>query len=226
MIITLVTTVDLVLLPRMSYLIASKKVEKVVKILKLSIDIQLYFTIPIMFGLVLITPKFIPWFFGAKFEVLKLTIPAISPLIVIIPFGMALGRQFLLPMNRMKTYNSAVIVGAIISIIVNLTFIPFIGVWGAIVATLLSELSVSIIRFIDFRKQTNFQFNYIYLIKLLFTSIIMCIVTAHLTSNLSSTFLTTVIQVAIGGVVYILITTVLKSNPLLELYRKKSYWQD
>src|SRR5699024_1372085 len=109
-----------VLLPKMSNLFSMGRINKILEILKKSIHIQLFFSVPLMFGLVTITPKFVPWFFGKKFEFIVNTIPLVSPLIIIIPLGMAVGRQYLVPMNKVKVYNKAVINGAIVGVLVNI----------------------------------------------------------------------------------------------------------
>ncbi len=49
----------------------------------------------------------------------------------------------------------------------------------------------------------------------------MCIVTRYLTSNLSSSILTNLIQFAIALPIYLTITTLFKANPFLDLLRKK-----
>ncbi|WP_265460838.1 lipopolysaccharide biosynthesis protein [Enterococcus faecium] len=154
--VTLVTTLDLVLLPKFSNLVSKGKNEDIVKAMKKQ-SIFNFFTIPMMFGLWEITPKFVPWFFGEKFLLLLNTIPFVAPLIVIIPLGMAVGRQYLVPMNRIRVYNIAVILGAVVSIISNLLLIPVIGIYGAIISTILAELFVTTTRFTSFVRETSFR---------------------------------------------------------------------
>src|SRR5699024_5210365 len=120
--VTLITTLDLVLLPKMSHLFSKGKFNEIMKVLQKSLHLQMFFSIPLSFGLLIITPQFIPWFFGEKFEFITKTIPLVAPLIIVIPLGIAVGRQYLVPMNKVKIYNMAVINGAIVGIITNLVF--------------------------------------------------------------------------------------------------------
>lgn len=53
----------------------------------------------------------------------------------------------------------------------------------------------------------------------------MCIVTRYLTSNLSSSILTNVIQFVIALPIYLMITTLFKANPFLDLLRKNSFYK-
>lgn len=222
MIVTLITTVDLVLLPKMSNLIANKKIENVLKIIKLSLHFQIYFTIPIMFGLFIITPNFVPWFFGEEFNILIKTIPLVSPLVIIIPLGMAIGRQYILPFNRMRSYNGAIIVGAVISIIVNISLIPFIGMYGALIATILAETAVTIIRVVDFRKNTDFNINGKYVLKVILCASLMYVIVTNLLNYFSGIngILLTILQTVLGVVVYLVLTTIIKINPLWKFYQE------
>lgn len=217
----LITTVDLVLLPKMSHLFSKGKAKEMIKILSMSINIQLFLTIPAMFGIILVAPSVVPWFFGNEFLILSKTIPMVSPLVVVIPLGMAVGRQYLVPMNKMKTYNLAVILGAVVSIVTNLILIPSIGLYGAIIANLLAELFVTVIRSYAFVKDTDFVFNYEYILKAIFSSVLMYVITYGLTRNMDANIIATIIQILIGGTIYLISTLLLKANPILNLIRDR-----
>lgn len=219
--VTLVTTLDLVLLPRFSNLVAKGDTKSMFNTIKKSIQIQLFFTIAMMFGILIITPKLVPWFFGDKFLLLAKTIPIVSPLIVIMPLGMAVGRQYLVPLNRIGIYNRAVIIGAIVSIITNLILIPFIGIYGAIVATLLAELFVTLTRFTAFKKETKIQFDMKSIIIYIASGMVMYFGTTSITQNLSPSLLTTLIQATIGFIIYILLTTIMQANPLVNMLKQR-----
>lgn len=220
-IVTLVTTVDLVLLPKMSNLFSKGRSKEIINTLNQSIHVQIFFTIPIMFGIILVTPTVVPWFFGNSFLMLKDTIPFVSPLVIIIPLGMAVGRQYLIPMNRMKVYNIAVILGALVSIILNLSLIPFIGLYGAIIATLVAESFVTVVRIRALLKETAFEFKYSLISKYFLSAIIMYIVTNVVTRQLQNNLFSTIIQIIIGGSTYMIITMVLKSNPIFNIVKKR-----
>lgn len=73
----------------------------------------------------------------------------------------------------------------------------------------------------SFLKSTDFKFEYRKIGIFLLGGILMCIVTRSLTSNLSSSILTNLIQFAIALPIYLTITTLFKANPFLDLLRKK-----
>lgn len=219
--VTLITTLDLVLLPKMSNLYSKGQENKIVSILSKSIYLQLFFTIPMMFGIILVSSEIVPWFFGDSFLLLSKTIPIISPLIVIIPLGMAIGRQYLVPMNKIKTYNLAVFVGAAISILLNLILIPFIGLFGAIVATLAAEFSVAAIRTRAFLKETEFKLDTVLILKMFLSGILMFVITTFLSKYYPEGVIKVAYQVLTGILVYMFTTSILKINPISELIIKK-----
>lgn len=205
----------------MSNLFSQRRINEILKVLKYSIHLQLFFSIPLAFGLLTITPKFVPWFFGERFEFITQTIPLVAPLIVVIPLGIAVGRQYLVPMNRVKVYNVAVINGAIVSIVANLLLIPVIGIYGAITATILAELFVTITRMYAFVRESHFRFNITMILKAIASGLVMYLITSQVTSGWSASIKTTIVQVIMGAVIYMILMTILKANPLYELIKSR-----
>lgn len=210
-IVTLVTTIDIVMLPRMSKLFADNNEgsrRSMTDYLTQNISIQLTLTIPITVGLISVFPTFVPWFFGTKFNELINVIWFIAPLVIIIPLGMSISRQFLIPTNRLKSYNYSVIIGAITNIIVCIALIPIIGIYGALFGRLLCELLVTFIRIKDLYIKTEIRFKKEVWQKTLTSSIVMFTVVYSLNFIMVNNVLTTVVQVLIGVSIYIFLNAV------------------
>lgn len=222
-IVTLIGTIDAVLLPHMTKLFSESKEKKMLETMENFIDIQLFFSIPLMFGLVLVNDKLIPWFFGNEFNYLKYTVPVLAPLIVIMPLGLSIVRQYLIPMNKIREFNISVLLAAASSIITNLIFLPVIGIWGAIISTLISESIVTVIRVVSLLRHTNFKFKFGNISVYTISSILMFVFTYYLTKYLSYSIKTTVLQVFVGFFIYMVSTIVMKKNVLYKLFRKKIY---
>ncbi|MGX7030422.1 oligosaccharide flippase family protein [Vagococcus zengguangii] len=220
-IITLLSTIDTVLLPKFSNLASKGDKNYLVDTMKTSINIQLFFSIPAMFGIIMISSSLVPIFFGGKFLFIKKTIPLVAPLVVIIPLGTSISRQYLIPLNKIKEYNKTVIWGAIVSIITNVLLIPKIGIYGAIVGTLLAEFFVTFIRVYDFLKITNFRFDLAFILKSVMSSMCMFILGKALTHSMADSSMVLIIQVLIGIISYLLLMTLLKANILLKFLRNK-----
>lgn len=218
--ITVITTLDMVLLPHMSGLFAKNKVGAIVKLMTQTLHLQLFFSIPIMFGMWTVYDKLVPWFFGDKFLFVNQVIPFFSVLIVIIPLGMSISRQYLIPIGKVKEYNRSVMIGAMINILSNLLLLPFLGFFGVVIANLLAEFFVTLVRVRAFVKDTGFTFDYQRLMIYVSSAAVMMIVTRLATNNLSPSLLTNMIQGILAVCIYFGLTALGKANPLTDRIKR------
>lgn len=220
-IVTIITTLDIVLLPYMTGLFANNNTKKIIQTMDITLHLQLFFSIPLMFGMLTVFDKLVPWFFGVEFLFLNNVIPLFTPLIVIIPLGMSISRQYLMPVGKISEYNQSVIIGALINIILNLSLLPTIGFFGVVIANIVAELFVTIVRAISFVKNTGYKFRWSRILGYLVSGFTMCIVTRYLTKNMSPNISTNLIQVIIAVAIYFLSTTLIKVNPILAFIKEK-----
>lgn len=207
---TLLTTINLILLPRISHLFSHKKIKEIMEIVHLSVHTQLFFSIPAALGISAISKSFVPWFFGPGFEQLQTLLPFLSPVVIILPMGMVFTHQYLLPLGQTKHYTFSVLGGALMSILLNSFLIPSAGLIGAVVSTLIVESFITFYRFWMVRKQTNYSFNYLLILRIIAASLGMYASILFFTQNSPINPVTTVFQVALGGVLYILFSFLFK----------------
>lgn len=220
-IVTIITTLDIVLLPYMTGLFAANNKDKIIKTMDTTIHIQLFFSIPLMFGMLTIYDKLVPWFFGNDFLFVNQVIPFFSILIVLIPLGMSVARQYLMPVGKIRKYNQSVIVGAVINITLNIILLPTIGFFGVVIANITAEAFVTLVRCISFIKDTGFKFQWKKIFVFLLSGTTMCIVTRLMTKDLPAVLTTTILQVSIGLLIYLILTTILRVNLVFDLFRQK-----
>ncbi|MGX7173691.1 oligosaccharide flippase family protein [Enterococcus ratti] len=216
--ITIITTLDLVLLPHMTSFFAKENITKIVSTMEKTIHLQLFFSIPIMFGMLAVYDKLVPWFFGEKFSAVIQIIPYFTLLIVVIPLGMSISRQYLMPIGHVKEYNRSVIIGAIINIVSNICLLPIIGFYGVVISTILAECFVTFVRTKSFLAHTSFKFDFRKIIVFILAGLVMCVTTRALTSHLASNIFTNLIQFLFASLIYLAITTITKTNPFLEIF--------
>jgi len=219
--ITIITTLDIVLLPHMSGLFAKKNVERIVELMDKTIDLQLFFSLPIMFGMLTVYDKLVPWFFGEKFLFINNVIPFFTPLIVIIPLGMAVSRQYLIPIGKVREYNKSVIIGAGINIISNLILLPTVGFFGVVISNLLAEFFVTAVRVRSFLKSTNFSFNFRRISIYFISALAMMIITRILTNSMQASLITNVVQGLIAITLYFIFTVIMRTNPIVSFIQER-----
>lgn len=220
--ITIITTLDLVLLPHMTGLFAHRNIKKIVYTMEQTIHLQLFFSIPIMFGMLTVYDKLVPWFFGTKFLYINHIIPYFTILIVVIPLGMSISRQYLMPIGKIKEYNKSVIIGAIINVVANIILLPRIGFFGVVFSNIFAECFVTLVRTSSFLKHTNFKFRKKVIIIYFISGLVMCLLTRFMTKGLPPSILTNLIQFSIAIIIYIGITSLFKENPIINFIRDRN----
>lgn len=219
--ISIITTLDLVLLPHMTGLFAKKNTDRIVSTMEKTIHLQLFFSIPIMFGILTVYDKLVPWFFGSKFLYINNVIPYFTVLVVIIPLGMSISRQYLMPVGHIKEYNKSVIIGAFINIVANFILLPTIGFFGVVFSNILAECFVTFVRTTSFLKETSFKFNLRKIMVFILSSIVMCVVTRYLTRNLPASYITNILQVGIAVPIYFILTILGRENLIIEYIKSR-----
>ncbi|WP_350028939.1 polysaccharide biosynthesis C-terminal domain-containing protein [Enterococcus faecium] len=216
-----INAMNTIMIPRMSSLYGNKNEKKMISLLQKTIHFQLFFTIAIMFGLILLSDKLVDWYFGTNFSSMKSIIPCLAPVVVTQSFQMSVATQYLIPKIEMKEYNISILIGAVITVICTVVFVPFIGVYGAVVGINLGYLIVSLLRLRVLLKETTFKFEYKNVIKWIFSGLLMFWIGYMLTKNMASSITTTLFQVTIGIVLYLGITSLLNVNPLVGIFKKE-----
>lgn len=215
--ITLIASIDTVLMPYATKLFTKKKHDEGYLMIQKVLNLEIFFTIAIAAGIIALSKKLIPWFFGSTFSGMWIVLAILSILVIVIPGGTTISRQFLIPLNRIKEYNNSVYFGAIISIFLNLLLIPVMGMIGAAIVSVTAESMIWIIRVIDFWKKTGLTYSIRQILLNSFSALIMILVIIISTNSLSPSMLTTIIQALIGIVVYMVMTFILKVNPMIDL---------
>lgn len=203
-----------VLLPHMSSLQKNGKSDEFINHLSIIIHLQIFLCIGMMFGLIAVNNSFVDWFFGPEFIQIKNVIPILAPILVFQQLQQAIGKQYLVPKNDLRTYNYSMIFGTVVNVIISIILIPFISFYGAAIGYLAGQIVLVVIRSKALLKFSAFQYLWKDIVKWLISGLIMVTSIVILTSNMDATVITTVIQVCLGILIYFIVSIVLKSNYL------------
>lgn len=223
-IITVITTIDLVMLPKMSNLLSKKNdMSAIDQYVKKSLSFEIFIAVPACIGIALTASNFVPWFFGNSFGELNRILPMESILLIIVPLGVSISRQYLIPMGNTKDYTISVLFGGCISVALAMITIPKIGVYGAIISNIIAELFVSCYRFIWAKFNTSLVIPMLNIYKIILSSIIMGIVVVLLNSLVANSVISFLILVSVAAIVYMLSCLILQVDEikLLKELRKK-----
>ena len=218
---TLVTSLGIVMIPRMASTFASGDKEKIYEYMKKSFRFVFFLAFPIMFGLISVSEIFVPIFFGEGYEKSAILINVISPTILLTGMANVIGTQYLLPTKRQKEYTISITIGLVVNFILNYILIKLYNSIGASIATVISEIAVVAVEFYMIRKDMSFKevikLSYNYVI----AGVIMLIVCMGIKTLLGATSQAMVVQIIAGVLVYVGILAILKDE-YLKMFMNKA----
>lgn len=222
MILAVVTATGTVMLPRVANTFAKGNTKKVNDYLYLSFDFVTAISVPMAFGLSAVAFKFVPLFLTFKFEEVANLIIIESPVIVLIAWSNAIGIQYLLATNQNRQFTISVTIGALVNVILNIPLIIFYRTEGAMVATVISELSVTLYQLFIVRNQINLKKLFDSLWKYFLSGLIMFATVFLLDHSLKKSWMMLILEVIFGVIVYIFFIINLKTNIVENLTRLKN----
>lgn len=153
----IVSSLGTVLMPRLAFAFSENNKEEISRYLKYSIKFVCLITLPIMFGLIVISDNLVPWFFGIGFDRVSVLIKIFSPLALIMGLSNIIGNQYLIAINKEKMLSIVILIGTICNCIFNFLLIPFFKAEGASIATIIGELVILLMLVYLNRKQIDMK---------------------------------------------------------------------
>lgn len=232
-----VTSVGIVMLPRISSMKQENKNEEINKMLDRSLRLMFYIGIPIMFGLMAVSGLFVPWFLGESFNYVSVLLLYLPIKIIFVMISNVTGIQYLISHNRNKEFFISSLIGGVLSITFNLLFIKSLGSLGAVFSLVLAEFGVAAAQIYFVRKDLPIMksilktwkiflsglimFVVIYLLsKYSFASLVKTVTNTLGTKVLIAEAIVTMLFIMFGALVYLLSVIILK-EPLNKFFKDK-----
>lgn len=144
--VTLVTSLGTVLLPRLSYYFEQNDFKNFKAIIGKAISFVLLFSIPCSIYFVIYSKEIILFLSGSAYLASIAPMCILMPTITLIGLSNITGIQVMVPSGNEKKVLYSVIWGAVIDFLINLMLIPRFGSSGAAIGTLAAEFLVLIIQ--------------------------------------------------------------------------------
>lgn len=212
MALSILTALMTVMLPRVSNMFARGDLEGIKKITEKTFNLSSGFSIGVCAGISSIALGFAPFFFGNQFSMVGLILIIESPLVVAISWNYIFGGQYLLPMNRMKIYTGSAVLGAVVSVLLNIAVIPFYGIIGATVVTVVSEFVVSFYQLYHIKNEFNLLKMFSELWKYVLAALGMFIIVFYMNQTFEMTIFQLLLQIFIGVLVYLILNILLDTE--------------
>lgn len=214
----------LVTVPRLAMLYGKKRFSKYKKLLERLTNLLVLLTLPAMIGLIMLSKQVILIIAGDHFlrSITSLRILTVAYIFVIL--GWILNDCVLIPAKREKYVLYSMTISAILNIVFNILFIPFLAENAAALSTVLAELSMLI---------TNYYFSKdivkdVFFSKKLFSTfadsligcvgiVIVCIIINNIFNSL---IISTILSVLLSVIVYGLILIAFKNAYALSMVKQ------
>lgn len=139
---TLVTSLGSVMLPRVSGLLSSGDYKAVNKMHEFSFLIYNLVIFPIIAGLLVVNKDFVSFFLGKDFQAANISIAIMVFRMFFIGWTNIMGIQILIPHNKHREFMLSTTIPAVLSVGLNLLLIPPFGFVGASIVSVLTEALV------------------------------------------------------------------------------------
>lgn len=215
-ILALVTSIAVIMLPRMSTLFADNNMEEFKKMLNKVLCYINFLGIPIMVGVMAIAREFSIWFYGEQFQGIEELLIIGSVIIIAISWSNVLGMQVMIPMKKEKEFTISVTIGAVANFILNLFLIKKLGAMGSTLSTVIAELTVALVQLYFLRNVVDIRYALTTFYKPIMCVIPMYICVKLMIRILPINIIGTGLSVLVGVGVYLGLAYLLKHELMME----------
>ncbi len=211
----IVTSLSTVMAPRISYTLSNNDEDALQNYMHKTFRGMMFISIPMCFGLIIIADMVVPWFLGTGYEKTILLIKICSLWLIFIGISNIAGNQFLIQDRKQRIFNYSVFSGAFINLIFNFMLIPRYYSIGAAISSVLAEATVAaaqIIYIVFYDKRLKFKEMFRGTIKYIVGASGMFIVLSILKIFLKASLSGTILLMAVGILIYILLLMLLKEE--------------
>lgn len=149
---TLLASVGVVLIPRLSFYISQGKIKETAGLIEKGYNYVFILSIPAAVGLFMLSDEIIQLFSGSQFASAGFTMRLLTPIVILIPFSMMTNQQTFVPMGKEKLILLSTSVGAVTNLFFNGILIPRYAENGAAAATVIAEMAVATVCLINVRR--------------------------------------------------------------------------
>lgn len=149
--VTLITSLGTVLLPRLSYYVKKDKIDDFYRMIGKAVNFVVVAGLPMTIYFMLYAGESIQFLAGKGYEGAVLPMIILMPTVLLIGLSNITGIQILTPQNLEQQVLNSIVCGAVVDFLLNLVLIPGMASSGAALATTIAELVVLVVQCIYLR---------------------------------------------------------------------------
>lgn len=153
--VSIVTSLGAVLLPRASYYVEHGEMDRFRQITRKALNFVILAAVPMMIYFMIFAKQGIFLLSGENYAGSIAPMQWIMPTLLFIGLSNVLGIQILVPLGRERVVLWSIIAGAVVDVVLNIVLIPQYGASGAAAATSVAELTVLAVQFVVLGKEAK-----------------------------------------------------------------------
>lgn len=157
--VSVVTSLGTVLLPRVSYYVEQGKLGEFYRVIRKSLRFVFLAATPLTLYFILFARQGIYFLSGTAYEGAVIPMQIIMPTLLLIGITNVLGMQILVPLGKERIVLYSEIAGAVTDWILNLILIPKMASAGAAIGTLAAEFVVLVVQYAALRREAGGVFR-------------------------------------------------------------------
>ncbi|OON88448.1 polysaccharide biosynthesis protein [Oribacterium sp. C9] len=216
MVMTVVTSLGTVMIPRIGYYFGRGENEKVLFYLYRGYRFVWFLGIPLCFGLIGTAPNFVPWFFGDGYVKVVPLLGILSFLILAIGINNVTGMQYFIPTKRQNLLTITVIIGAVVNFCSNVVLIRIFQSIGAAIASVVAETVIALLQIALVRNEISFYKIMVSGCNYFMAGGIMLVALKLTGTWLTSSVINTFIMVMLGAMVYFAVLLLIRDSFFVE----------
>lgn len=216
--VSVVTSLGTVLLPRASYYIQMGELKEFRRITKKAFNFVFLMAMPLMLYFIYFAKEGIFFLSGDNYVGAIIPMQMIMPTLLLIGITNILGIQILVPTGREKIVLYSEIVGAIVDVIINALLIPVYASTGAAIGTLIAEFAVFFVQIYILRDEILDAFRHIPYVKIIIALLFGSIISLGVKMLNVGCFFSLIISSILFFGPYGVVLLILKEELILEIF--------
>lgn len=200
---SLITAFGTVMMPRITVLLGTGDEHRISYLNKISVRYFTLLVVGVAFGLAGICNVLAPVYFGSEFVGSAPIIAGLGFSLIFVTWANVIRTQYLIPNKLDKPYVISSVIGALANLAVNIILIPKFAGIGAMIGTIIAEFTVFFVQLILVRRSFPMS-QYLQPVLFLFPiGMIMFAVVYWIGAYMGNTIITLIIQILVGGFLYL-----------------------
>lgn len=152
-----ISAIGTVMMPKISHMQKQGRIGEIREHIGRSMNLILCMVCAMAFGVAAVADRFAPLFYGEEFAYAGTLMAPLAMTLIMIGFANVIRTQWVLPQGRDSIFVRSVCAGAAVNLAVNACLIPGMKSMGAVIGTLMAEMTVPTVQYLLLRKELPYR---------------------------------------------------------------------